>query len=452
MAKRRKSVAAVPVEAPTAPRRRGRRGGGGSGDGGYGAQIAPVNEAINQWNTNANQWAGDAIDYGQNNQFSNSAGEFQDRMLAGEPPNRWSDDLFNNLHGIDGMEGRGLLEEFLGGRGGRGGGLGAGGSYTGGSSGWATGGGGDVKIQDSTMGKGLFADTAQWFLDRDKRLNPADDPTLKPYVDAIQQEALESYRDTSRDLSSQLSGKGLWGGSLYNGLKARARDDSNENTTNAIAGVYKGSRDEAINKMMEMLGLGNQRDIAQGNIDAQMASARMAADASNNSSAASARSADQDRRLQAIGMMMQGDQFGLGLKGNMAELLQNGQLQAMNTGLGYGELGMSGYDRAANFGQLGLGALNQLGGNISNYHNAQYGRQASERANQFARERYQHQLPWDDANQMIDLMRNLGNLSGEDAMPDYYNEPTDNSTNPLIDALLGGGGTAMQYYFNQRNR
>lgn len=447
----RKKRVATPVEAPTTPSRRGRRGGG-SGDGGYGGQIAPVNEAINQWNTNADQWAGDAINYGQNNPFTNSAAEFQDRMLEGNAPNRWSDDLYGNLSQINGMEGRNLLSQFLGGGGSGGGRPWAGGSgWSGGTSGFG-GSGENVQIPDSTMGKGLFADTAQWFLDRDARLNPEDDPTLKPYVDAIKQEALESYQDTSRDLSSQLSGKGLWGGSLYNGLKARARDDANENTTNALAGVYKGSRDEAINKMMEMLGLGNQRDIAQGNINAELAQARMAADASRASSGAAARSADQDRRLQAIGMMMQGDQFGLGLKGNMAEMLQNGQLGAMQTGLGYGELGMGGYDRAANFGSLGLGALNQLSGNISNYHNSQYQRRASERNSQFARERYENQLPWDNANQMINMLRNLGELNGDYENPAYLPEPQDYSTDPWIDALLAGGGEGMSNYFSKRNR
>ena len=228
------------------------------------------------------------------------------------------------------------------------------------------------------------------------------------------------------------------------------RDDSNENTTNAIAGVYKDSRDKALQNIMEMMGLGNQRDIAQGQINAQMEGIN----ASNAGAGAAARGADQDRRLQAIQMMMQGGQFGLGLKGNMAELLQNGQQGALESGLGYGQLGLAGYDTANNMGQLGLGALGSLGNNISNYYNAQYGRQASERANQFARERYADEQPWMQSNRMIDLLRNLGSLSGDYDMPAYnpYPQDTGGGGGEWLDALLAGGGAGMESYFNNRNQ
>jgi hypothetical protein len=446
MARRRKrSVAATPTV--EAPRRRGRRGGGGEGgEGGYRSDMAPINQGLSDWNDRAGQWAGDAIDNASNNRFSNSAAGFNERMLSGDAPNRWSDQLFSNLSGVDGNQGRNLLADFLSGSGGRGSGGGYGGGGGGGFS--ASGGGGGAQIPDSSMGKGAFADAAQWFLDRENRLNPADDPTLKPYLDAIQQEALESYNATSNDLATTMSGKGLWGGSQYDGLMQMARDDANENTTNAVAGVIKGSRDQALAQMMEMLGLGNQRDIAQG----QLNDSAMNRDAQMAASGASARGADQDRRLQAIGMMMQGDQFGLGLKGNMAELLQNGQLGALQAGIGYGELGQSGYDRATNLGGLGLSALGQLGGNIGNYYQSQYARRASERANQFARDRYNDERPWNEADRMIDMLRGLGELGGDYDMPGYVPEPRDNSTNPLMDALLGGGGTALDFYYGNRNR
>lgn len=431
-------------------RRRRRGNNGGNGDQGMGGAMQPINAGLNEWNENAGDWAQGAIDYGQGNDFTNSANDYIQNTLSGGQNNRWADQLFGDLNDVNMDESNQYLRDFLGGSGGSGG-RGGGGGLGSGYSGVGGTGGRKVKIQDSTMGKGAFADTAQWFLDRDARLNPADDPTLKPYIDAMQQEALESYQGMSNDLDSELSGRGLWGGSRASGLKQMARDDAQENITNATAGVYQGSRDNAINKMMEMLGLGNQRDIAQGNIDAQMEAANMAASSSNSANASNRYNADQDRRLQAISMMMQGGQFGLGMKGDMANMLQGAQDNALNAGIGYGELGMSGYDRANNMGQLGLGALSQLGGNVSSYYNSQYGRQASERANQFARERYDNQLPWDNANQMIDLLRNMGSLSGEYDSPGYVQSPgpSGSSTPPWLDALLAGGGAGIDQYYGR---
>lgn len=434
--------------------KRRKKNGGGSGDQGMGAAMAPINQGLNDWNTRAGDWAQGAIDYGQGNDFTNSANDYIKNTLSGGQNNRWADSLYGDLNGINMDESNQYLRDFLGGSGGNGNGGGHGGGGGGRQFTFAGGGpgsGSHVQIPDSSMGKGSFQDTAQFILDRDARLNPADDPTLKPYIDAMQQEALESYQSMSNDLDSGLSGRGLWGGSRAAGLKQAARDDAQENITNATAGVYKDSRDGALKNIMEMLGLGNQRDIAQGQIDSQMAQADMAASASGAGAAASRYNADQDRRLQAISMMMQGGQFGLGLKGDMANMLQGGQNAALQAGLGYGELGMSGYDRANNMGQLGLGALSQLGGNVSNYYNSQYGRQASERANQFAQERYQHQLPWDDANQMIDLLRNMGSLSGEYDTPAYVQAPgpQGSSTPPWLDALLAGGGAGIDQYFGR---
>lgn len=435
-----------------------RKKGGGGANAGHQSQIAGVNQGFQNWNDLFGGWSGDAIDWGQQNPFSQAGQSYIEQTLSGNTPNRWMDMLYGDLEGVNLNESFDYLRDFLGGPPGSGGG-GAGSGRGGGAARRSFSGSArpavsapNVNIPDSSAGPGAFRDTAEWFLDRDARLNPEDDPTLKPYIDALQQDAEESFLRSQGELAAGMSGNNMWGGSKYDALLGFARDDFNENMQGTLSGVYQGSRNNAIQSMKDILGLANQRDIAEGNIDAELAAASMAANASLSGSSAAAESAANAQRLQAIGMLLGGNQFGMGMKGDMANLLQQGQLGALQAGGMYGELGLGGYDRAANFGQLGLGALGSLGNNINSYWNSVYGNQARQDQLRFQRERYEHDQPWVDANRMIDLMRGLGDLSGDYDYPGFVPQPIDNTTDPWMDALLAGGGYGFGSYFNERGR
>lgn len=432
--------------------------GGGSGlNSQHTQQINEVNTGLSNWNDLFGGWSGDAINYGQGNPFSQSAETYISNMLGGNAPNKWMDALYNDTQGVNLNESFGYLRDFLGPQGGGGGGglNDRGGSVygrSGGSGSSSRGGGRNVDIPDSSMGEGAFQDTAQWFLDRDERLDPANDPTLAPYVDAMRQEMEEAFNESNWAGQADAAGNNRWGGSNYNARMAGSHDTYMEDVANALSGVYMGSRRGALDDMKDIMGLGNQRDIAEGNIDAQLEAARMAASASRGGSADIAGAQRDATRLNAIGMLMGGAQFGMGMKGDMASLLQNGQMGALQAGQGYGELGMSGYDRAGNFGQLGLGALGALGNNINSYWNTVYGNQRANQARQDANARYQHNLPWQDAGRMVDLLRGLNDLSGDSYDMPYVPNPGQGDGGDSMNDWIAGLGSGFGSYFDNLGR
>ena len=196
----------------------------------------------------------------------------------------------------------------------------------------------------------------------------------------------------------------------------------------------------------------NQRDIASAQIAAQESAAAGAASSQAAAIKAQMDMHNQEMQLQGIGMMMQGGQVGMGMQGDMAQLMQQGQLGALQAGMGYGQLGMSGYDAAANFGQLGLGANQQLMGNYNNYYSLLAQNDASQRAAQaqrdqlaFQQRRYNDMLPYQQAGSMIDIMRGLYDLTGYNQQPSYLPMPGGyNGPSGTAAGFMGGVGGAMQ--------
>lgn len=435
--------------------------GGGSG---MPAGYPEVIEGVNNWNNQFQQWAPQSIEYAQGNPFSQNALNWQTQTLSGDMGNNpWMSRLYGQTQGLDMNEGMGYLREFLGGgEGPSGSGSGSGSSRpepryvfrssTPNSGGHQGGGGGGIAAQrfrtpDSTVGQGWFTNSVNDVWDP-AHLDPANDPTLRPMVDNMQREAEESYWRSVTDLTNQMEGSGRYGTGAYQAMRGQAQDEYHEALQATMAQLYAHSRDQALADRMNAMGMVNQRDMNEAQLAAQIEAANIGANASSSAAGAAAQAqreiAEQQMRLQGIGMMLDAGQFGLGLGGNMSQLMAQTQLGAFNGGLGYGQLGMSGYDSAANFGQLGLGAMGQLG-NI--YSSAASNRLAQQQAAESAR-RYNQEAPMRDFRSLVDIMSGLNTLGGYDASMPYI--PSSPGPSPdgfdWGDALGGLMGGAAAYY------
>lgn len=400
-----------------------------------------VIQGINTWNDRFGESYQGAQDWAKNNPWAQGFSNFYNNTLSGSMANNpWMSRLYGQTEGLDMNESLDYLREFLGGppRGSAGAGAAGAKGPTGmgrgqqgqssrgltysnsstasGSSygGRASRGGGRGRVRggagtipDSTVGDKFFSREVNKLFDP-ARLDPANDPTIQPMIDALQRESEETYWRSVRDLTDQMEGAGRFGGSLYQAMRGQAGEEYNEALQGTMAQQYQAAREAALARQMEALGLVNTRDISQAQINAQLEAAAMQArEAAASRSAASAAQRDANR-LNAINMMMNAGQFGMTMGGNMAQLMSQNQLGAGQLGLGFGQLGLQGYDTSANFGQLGMGAMQNLG-NI-------YGDAAANRLNQqrLAEEqrRYNDQAPVRDITNLIDIMRGLNDLGG----------------------------------------
>lgn len=423
--------------------------GGGQGSG-MPAGYDQVTAGLTDWNTRAGGWANDAIDYGQNNPWAQGAQDWNANMLEGNMANNpWMSRLYGQTEGLDMSRGLGYLDEYLrGGSGGSGGGTrprpsgGGGGGWSGGSSSVSGGGG----VPDSTVGNKFFSKHINELFDP-SRLDPANDPTMQPMIDNIQRESEESYWRQIADINNQAEGAGRYGGSFYQGLRAAQADEYNEALQGTIAQQYQAARNAALQRQMEALGLVNSRDIAEGQISAS----RDAASASAGAAGYSARlgyDAQMDaNRLQAMQMMLGAGQFGMQMGGNMAELMQNGQIAANQIGQGWAQIGQHGYDQAGQFGQLGVGALGQLGGIYS----SAAANRAQQQRMQEEQRRWEEGAASRDMNDLIRMMSGLDNLSGAGDYPAYM----PGSVGPAPEGfgwedLLGSGLYGAGTYLNNQ--
>lgn len=372
---------------------------------GYGEVVSGVNE----WNQNFLDSYGGAQDYAQNNQWAQGFAPYYNSMLSGSMENNpWMSRLYGQTANLDMNEGLANLRSYIGGNtGGRGGS---------GSSSGSSGGGGrprPVNIPDSTVGDNFFSTHINELFDP-ARLDPANDPTLQPTADAISREAEQDYWRSVADLTNMMEGAGRYGGSTYQAMRTNANEQYNEALQATMSDLYRQAREAALARQQEALGMVNTRDISQGQINAQLEAARMQAAESAAARGSQLQAAREANRLQAIGMMLDAGQFGMSTGANMASLMQQGQLGAGQLGLGFGQLGLSGYDTSANFGQLGLGAMGQLG-NI--YSSAASNRLAQQQAAEEQR-RWNEQAPIRDIGNLVDIMRGLNDIGGYN-----YQEP-----------------------------
>lgn len=448
--------------------------GKGKGGGGAPSQepLKGTMAKYDAWNDFAMENAPGAIDYAQNNPYQGMAQDYIGSMLGGSMgTNPWMQNLYGNISGINLSEGMGMLEDFLGygqgsgGKGGKGGGskkpttggggawrpAGQGGGYSGGG-----GGGGSYhsssssggNIPDSTVGEGVFSREINEVLD-DARLDPANDPTMQPMIDAIQRESEESYYSSLQELHAGLEGAGMFGSGMYQAMMNNRNEDYNEALQQTLAQQYQAARQAAQEHKMTALNMVNQRDIASAQIAAQESAAAGAAAAQADAIAAQMEMHNKTLQLQGIGMALDAGKFGLGLQGDMASLMQQGQLGALQMGQGYGQLGMMGYDAAQGMAGIGLGALGAIGGMQQNLYNAQ--QQANQFNQQLAwqQQQYADQAPLNYLNSLINVMSGLNSMGGYDQSMPYMPSsvgaaPQGFGGSDILAGLLGGAGTYMK--------
>lgn len=427
-----------------------------SGGSGMPQGFDTVISGINDWNNDFHQNSDSAISWGQNNPWGDAVLPFVQGQMQGDmSTNPWMSRLYGSTgYGQD--EALDYLRGFLGSPGQGGPVIGGEGGGTrnnpyGGRAGFSAygggGGGGTGRangVPDSTVGSGWFSEHIQDLFDP-SRLDPANNPTIAPMLDSYRTEAEESYYRGITDLVNQAEAGGRYGSGLYQAMRGQAFDEYSEANAQAVSAMMQHARDQAIQNQMEAMGLVNTRDIAAGQIAAQERAASMAARSAAAGNAAAAEDAARGRQLQAIQMMMGAGQFDMGLQGNMAQLLQQGQLGAMQGALGFGQLGMSGYDAAANFGQLGMGAMNSLG-NI--YQGAAANRNAQQRMAEEQR-RWNEQAPIRDIQSLLGILGGLNDIGGYNDMPGYIPAspgpaPGGFDANDVLGGILGGLGT----YYN----
>lgn len=181
-------------------------------------------------------------------------------------------------------------------------------------------------------------------------LDPANDPTIEPLLRSLR---IANQRNTATvlaDLDSKAEGAGAFGGGNWLANQLDAQQRSMESLDSASASAMMAARNRQMDTRDNYLQQTNVRDIAAMNDATNRA--QIAASEAGNAAAAAAQANAQ--KLQALQLLLSGQQNVLGLRGDMSNLMQSGQTAAGNIGLGFGNMGISGYNAGIE-GMLGLG-------------------------------------------------------------------------------------------------
>lgn len=188
-----------------------------------------------------------------------------------------------------------------------------------------------------------------FFLD-DARLDPADDPTMQSYLDALEREALERREDDLNLVAGRYDRGGMFGSSLRALEQGGIRDDYEENLLNANAAALFGARNDALDRRLDATGMMSGAELTREQIAAQRAASASAAAASRYGTDKSydlgMAGLDLERALgfrgQDIGIaqnLMSNDQFGLGMLGGIGADVANQQMGAAGQLGGLAQLG-----------------------------------------------------------------------------------------------------------------
>lgn len=337
----------------------GRRGGGkggGGGKGNGGGNQAPK-QGSSEWyaqqaaNTVANPTG-----------VKSAADNWTQRQLNGgtadEPftDNSVLNDLYGRLGGANFDRTQDLLGDFVtdtkaGAGSGQQGGGGSGNSRDPYARGAVWGGGGYTtgSASPANAGGGMIPDTMSqqgWVQDRIRDLwdpsamDPANDPTMAPLLEALKREMGEDLDAQLQDIGDEFSGVNMYGGSGLALERARTREEGMEAYGGTAAALLKDARDQAWQRRMAGMGTASERDLAamqDKTARESIAAGERSASASAGAGAASAAAALDaqermfNREMQLKGILgMQGmDQFGLGaLAGIGGELGDNQRFAA----------------------------------------------------------------------------------------------------------------------------
>lgn len=283
------------------------------------------------------------------------------------------------------------------------------------------------------------------------RLDPANDPTMAPYLDVLEQRAGERSAADQAALSAMAEGGGRFGSSLYNAQAGSQALGSERALNEAIAQTLFGSREAALGRQMQGLDMTNTRDLSAMNdmtqragIDAQS----RASSAANAAQMAAARMAQETafrgQDLGALQGIMGHTQFGLGQLGNVGQLLQQQQLGSLGAipGLEAAALGSQGWD---------MNALNMMLGAAGGQGNLEGNRMAanaSRAGTDFQRYMYDDQAAWRNINNMLGVAQTIGGMGGTSqgappygAMTPPWIDPTMDGIGAWLSLQQGAGGS-----------
>jgi len=419
----------------------------------------------------------EAIDFTTGSPVVKNVEGFTDDILSGDinrARNPFLQDIYNETQGVNPNEAMDLLRSFIGG-------VSPGGSSRvqpgsnvrsrpsssgssvggiGGVSGSGGGGAGGGAVPDTVGGANTFFAQKIKELFDPAVLDPANDPTMQPFIEAIRRENQENLLSSLTDITARAEEQGAYGSGLYQAQAGRAREEGIESLDQAIAGAMMGSRESALSRRMQGLGLTNTRDLAAMQDQTQRYGIDSASAAAGAGSAAAAADAEKSRQLQAIGMLLSGQQGVLGLRGDMAGLMSGNQQGAGQLGLGVGQLGLGGYNlgmQGEGIAQGGYGDIGQLGmGQL----NAQLQKQIADAQNKIAQgglsvQRGHLGLAQDQAmqgslNDLLNIMLGIGGMGFTgDSTNTTPGQFIPGGPDPALAAILAGLGS---YAGSQQNQ
>jgi hypothetical protein len=443
----------VPTQAPPA---RGGGGGGGSSARPQGEQPAPTQPGRDMLTDVYNQGRNQL----NNSNYNTGSGYIQNTLGSTnfQGQNDYLANLGNQVGNANFEEPLDRLRTFLGsGTGGINGGRQGGGNVTYRSYDPTGGSVGGVNVSGSQSSSGgVVPDTVgdlDTFFARQMRalfdpstLDPANDPTMQPYLDALKREANEAYMQSLGDLDARAEGSGRYGSGMYNRQRVLSNEEYNEALQGQIAQQLFGARESAMGRRMEGLGMTNQRDLAamqdktqRYGIDAQANAAR---DAGSSMSSAMSEAQEKQMELQAIGMLMGHQQFGLSALGDVGSRLQAGQLGALGAIPGL-EGANQGYLSAMLGGAQGVSQQGMHQQDLANrLQAARIGNQVGMANLNFQRQMYND--PLNQMGQFLDIYGRLGQMGGAQWGQGPPPNMVPNGPSPWAAGLGGavGGGMA----------
>jgi hypothetical protein len=393
--------------------RGGGGGGGGNGGGGSWGNSSALANAMSQAALGGDPNVTAGADYLQN---------------ALNDPYGGSQLLGRTFEAADGLNNPALDQFVQQMMGQYGGGAGSGPSAIGGRSGssYSGGGGGGGGTNHPLVGVG---GDIRAMLDADYTANPE----LQAMIDQVNRGTTESYQQGLAGLSAQSEASGMYGSSDHQVADAAAATGFgralSENETGIRYQDFGRWRDE----VMQAMGLGTQYDLGMAGIDAQ---SQASANATNASSASSARGQDIQRELGNRGLLLDAmgqqnglSQFGLGTMSDLSGMdVQNRQFM------------LGAIPAYHNIQMDDLGAAFGTNFNLEGAQAQQANQAANRRAQQAQQARNQ---PWNDLARYMDVINSASsgyNTTQEAGVRPGTQQPESNS---WLAALQGGLGAAQ---------
>lgn len=405
---------------------------------GFEAGNDPTSQAAMAGVRNILSGQGGADSGGTGFQGYNPINDWLAGQLQGDVGDRNAADLIRQFLGAqDGSYGGGASDS-AGGSGGYGGsGYTVRGQIPNGHGGWTSSGGGGAgggSVPDTVGGSNsYFAQQVRSLMDQG-----ASDADVQAIIDRANADTNRSLQQSLWGLDAQAQGTGRFGGDVWAGLGAQARSDA----AREMAGNASATRlNELANRramQQALLGQVNTRDLGAMQDATQRYGIDASASAAGAGSAAQAELARRGQDLQALGLLLNNDQFNVGALGDLGGQLSGDQLNAMGLAPGLAGIGIA-----------GLGAANNAAGNMFGYDasraatSAQSGiarAQLNQQASMFNAQQQQNQI-----NDYLRTIMGIGGMGGTSTQQGMNVQPGA-GVNPTGAALLGG----LSGYLNAR--